>query len=132
MFMILCGEEDACLYDQLDPDDESECLEVTGLFLFSNLQYVATVMTYTKGDDFREDIHRNEWFLINIVFALIASCFLLFANNEYVEWIGLVEIEDGVKIKIMIGTVINFALTYVFELIIKELIKLFKKQKRYY
>ena len=123
MFFILTNESSSCFAKGLN-SNSPQCLEVTGIFHFTNIQYLATVLTYTRGDPFREAIYRNEWFAINVVLGIVISYCLILLDSNYLKWFGVAHMENIVKMKIMIGSIVNFAITYFFELTIKGFVKL--------
>lgn len=120
------GEGQSCLSAKFFSED-MKCVEVTGIFLFSNVQYIGTVLTYTRGDDFREAMWKNKWFLVNVAVVIVASYMLIFigGNNFLSNWLGLYDISDDTRTKILIGSVMNLGVTYAFELAVKKISKLF-------
>ena len=125
IFEVLRDEPEACLSENYY-SEKMRCIEVTGIFLFSNIQYIGTVLTYTRGDDFREAMWKNIWFILNVVVVLLVSYFLMFlgTDNFFSDWLDLSNVSDNGRLKIFLGTILNLAVTYAFELGTKKLSKL--------
>eukprot|EP00826_Nyctotherus_ovalis_P048339 TRINITY_DN5679_c0_g1_i1.p2 TRINITY_DN5679_c0_g1~~TRINITY_DN5679_c0_g1_i1.p2 ORF type:complete len:127 (+),score=12.14 TRINITY_DN5679_c0_g1_i1:421-801(+) len=126
MFEMLVGQGESCLSGKSFSKD-MKCIEVTGIFLFSNVQYIGTVLTYTRGDDFREAMWKNKWFLVNVAVVIVVSYMLMFigSDNLLSNWLGLCDISDDTRTKILIGSIMNLGVTYAFELAVKKISKLF-------
>ncbi len=96
------------------------------MFMFTNIQYIATVLTYTRGDVFREAVYKNEGFIVNVMLCLVVSFYLMMddARNDLSAWLGIVNISDEVRMILIVGSILNIAVTYLYELLIMHITKL--------
>jgi len=130
--MLISEDPRSCLKTRSELIGAEDCLENTSLFLLSNIQYISTVLTYSRGDVFREAIYNNEWFVINVMLGFGFSLFLMISdgNNMICEWLGLVKLSDSSRTTLIIASLINLLVTIAFEMIIKVVTKVCKKPTR--
>ena len=89
--------------------------------MFANMQYLATVLLYTRGEEFTEAVCNNGAFILNALFMFLLSLYIIVqdAENDFSAWLGVVNISEDVRYTIYIGFCINFAVTFGYEVLIK-------------
>ncbi len=94
--------------------------------MFANMQYISTVITYTRGDAFREAVYKNEGFILNVILAMICSYYIIIddAGNNLSQWLGLIDVSDSVRSIVVYGSILNIAATYFYESLIHSLSQL--------
>lgn len=69
-----------------DDDDDVKSTDNTILFLFTNLQYILHAVVLSTGPPYREPVHKNRLFLINLVLAVGLSVLLFCIDLD--SWWG--------------------------------------------
>ena len=105
-------------YSPLVPTGEYNvlCQENTTLFLFSNVQYLAAVITFSISKPFRRPFYTNWPFLICLIILVAIAYLIIFSPAPWVlKILELVELEDTFKYILVIGTLVNGFASYLFE-----------------
>lgn len=63
-------------------DDDVNSYDNTLLFLFSNFQYIIISLLLTEGPPYRQKIHQNKPYLLNVVIIVVLSLMLCFTNAD--------------------------------------------------
>lgn len=92
--------------------------------MFTNIQYLATVLTYTRGDEFREAVYKNVPFILNAAVMFVLSYYIIAygADNGLNSWLQVVNISNSVRITIIVGSIINVVITFCYELALRKIV----------
>eukprot|EP00730_Choanoeca_flexa_P014697 TRINITY_DN6522_c0_g1_i1.p1 TRINITY_DN6522_c0_g1~~TRINITY_DN6522_c0_g1_i1.p1 ORF type:complete len:862 (+),score=245.74 TRINITY_DN6522_c0_g1_i1:22-2607(+) len=72
----------------LDPDPDANniyCFENTGVFLFSNFQYVAVAVAFTLGEPYRAPVYTNVWFVLCVIGLTALNIVFVLTPNEFIR-----------------------------------------------
>mmetsp|Transcript_7294 Transcript_7294/g.6611 ORF Transcript_7294/g.6611 Transcript_7294/m.6611 type:complete len:145 (+) Transcript_7294:787-1221(+) len=106
---------------QLHPgsNDEYELIfsyDSTTIFLFSNFQYIATVLAFSIGKPFRKEFYTNAKFTICVALCTVFSIFIILTTSPAVmSFIEVISIPQSFKEDILFFALGNFFLTIIFE-----------------
>lgn len=86
--------------------DNSQCYEVTTIFLFSNFQYITSVFAYSVGKPFRQPFYTNLPYVITLVLMTAVNLVLLLCPPAKVnDWFLMLDMPQQFRM-ILLGLVI--------------------------
>lgn len=97
-----------------DSDELVKSSDNTVLFLFTNMQYILNAVVLSTGPPYREPIHKNKPFLLNLIFAVGLST-LLFKIDEDSWWgdfMQLTNMSQEAYVFIIVAAVMNLTILY--------------------
>ncbi|QLG73601.1 hypothetical protein HG535_0F01110 [Zygotorulaspora mrakii] len=91
-------------------DDVVQSSENTVLFFVSNFQYILTAVVLSIGPPYRQPMHKNKEFVIDIIFSILLSSLLMFINPRSFcgKLLQLTKTSKAFKIFIICWACINY------------------------
>lgn len=111
-------------------DDDVKSSDNTVLFLFSNFQYILIAVVLSSGPPYRQSMHENYPFLINLVLAVLlsSSLFLIDSESWFGDFMQLTNLSTKFYVLILIFAALNLvAMVYGEEVIFGRLARLYKR-----
>lgn len=84
-------------YDPLVPDpntENHECMENTSIFLYSNFQYVISVLVFSISKPFRKPFYTNLPLLVSLIIVIGLNTFIMFSPFNWLN--SFLDIDEGV------------------------------------
>ena len=97
-----------------DSDSDVKSSDNTALFLFTNMQYILNAVVLSTGPPYREPMHKNLPFLMNLVFAVGLSL-LLFRIDQDTWWGDFMQLTNmslQAYFVIVVAAAVNLTLLY--------------------
>jgi cation-transporting ATPase 13A2 len=111
-------------------DDAVKSSDNTVLFLFSNFQYILIAVVLSSGPPYRESMHENTPFLVNLVFAvfLSMSLFLIDSDSTFGNLMQLTNLSTPFYVLIVVFSFFNLAvMVYGEEVIFGRIARVYKR-----
>ncbi|CUM63638.1 uncharacterized protein PRCAT00001220001 [Priceomyces carsonii] len=111
-------------------DDEVQSSDNTVLFLFTTFQYILIAIVLSRGPPYREPVHKNRPFTVNVVLAIVISICLFTIDSD--SWWGqvfqLTNLSRGFYWLILICALLNLVIMVSCEhLVFDKVVLLYKK-----
>jgi len=86
--------------------DNSQCYEVTTIFLFSNFQYITSVFAYSVGKPFRQPFYTNIPYVVTLVLMTAVNLVLLLYPPDFInEWFLMLDMPQDFRL-LLLGLVV--------------------------
>ncbi|GEQ68484.1 hypothetical protein JCM33374_g2152 [Metschnikowia sp. JCM 33374] len=97
-----------------DSDSLVESSDNTALFLFTNMQYILFAVVLSTGPPYRESMHKNKPFLVNLVFAVVLSLLLFKIDQDswWGDFMQLTNMSSQAYFVIVAAALLNLAISY--------------------
>lgn len=94
-------------------DDDVKSTDNTVLFLFTNFQYILYAIVLSTGPPYREPMHKNRPFMVNLAAAVALSllCFRIDQSLWWGNFMQLTNMSSTAYVLIVVAAVVNLAIS---------------------